>query len=420
MANVFVDEQSLVDVAAAIRTKNGTEEKYKPAEMPAAILAIQTGSEPIIEALAIKANGTYSAPDGIDGYNPITVSVPQEGAPTEEELTFTGSMSYRFANNGWNWFIDKYGSQIKIYKPSTLDSMFYQSSNLTDISFDIVGTGSSSSLYNMFSGCSKLKTLPKIKNFEIGNIQSLFSNCNNLREIPDTFLGECEFGSGATNGSLNSLFSNCFSLRRIPEKFIRVHDNCSSTLYWNNSFFGAVSNCTTLDELIDVPTYDVLSSGWTSNAFSNFVGYCHRLKRVTFKTQEDGTPYSTKWVSQSLPFDSYVGWAYSGYAARIYNYNSGITTDKEVQDDATYQALKNDADWWTKDVAYSRYNHDSAVETINTIPDTSAFLAERGSGTNTIKFKGAAGSKTDGGAINTLTAEEIAVAAAKGWTVSLT
>ena len=52
------------------------------------------------------------------------------------------------------------------------------------------------------------------------------------------------------------------------------------------------------------------------------------------------------------------------------------------------------------------------------MPDTSAYLAANG-GTNTIKFKGESGSATDGGAINTLTAEEIAVATAKGWTVSL-
>jgi hypothetical protein len=64
-------------------------------------------------------------------------------------------------------------------------------------------------------------------------------------------------------------------------------------------------------------------------------------------------------------------------------------------------------------IEYSRYNHDSAVETINSLPDVSA-----GSG-NTIKFEGAAGSLTDGGAINTLTEEEIAVATAKGWTVTL-
>ena len=94
-------------------------------------------------------------------------------------------------------------------------------------------------------------------------------------------------------------------------------------------------------------------------------------------------------------------------------------TDKEIKDDATYQVLKDDPDAWTTKLEYAFYNHDSAVETINSLPDTSAYLAEAG-GTNTIKFKGNAGSKTDGGAINTMTAEEIAVAAAKGWTVAFT
>jgi hypothetical protein len=102
---------------------------------------------------------------------------------------------------------------------------------------------------------------------------------------------------------------------------------------------------------------------------------------------------------------------------RVLNYNSGITADKEVKDDATYQALKNDPDWFATKIEYSRYNHDSAVNTINSLPDTSAYLAANG-GTNTIKFQGASGSLTDGGAINTLTEEEIAVAAAKGWTVT--
>ena len=98
--------------------------------------------------------------------------------------------------------------------------------------------------------------------------------------------------------------------------------------------------------------------------------------------------------------------------------DSGITADKKVTDDVSYQALKNDPDWYTTDIAYSRFNHDSAVRTINSLPDTSAYLATAG-GTNTIKFKGEAGSATDGGAINTMTEEEIAVATAKGWTVSL-
>jgi hypothetical protein len=97
---------------------------------------------------------------------------------------------------------------------------------------------------------------------------------------------------------------------------------------------------------------------------------------------------------------------------------NGITEDKFVYDDLTYQALKDDPDWFTYKIAYSRYNHDSAVNTINSLPDTSAYLATAG-GTNTIKFRGEAGSATDGGAISTLTEEEIAVATAKGWTVTL-
>jgi hypothetical protein len=130
---------------------------------------------------------------------------------------------------------------------------------------------------------------------------------------------------------------------------------------------------------------------------------------------ENGSPRVENWQNQIIDLSSNVGYSTSENKGMITSYNSGITADKEVSNDATYQALKNDADWFTANVAYSRYNHDSAVETINSLPDCSA-----SGGTNTIKFTGAAGSSTDGGAINTMTEEEIAVAAAKGWTVSFT
>jgi hypothetical protein len=91
---------------------------------------------------------------------------------------------------------------------------------------------------------------------------------------------------------------------------------------------------------------------------------------------------------------------------------NGISNADYVGDDATYQANKNNPKWFTDKVEYSRYNHDSAVNTIKSLPDTSAY------GTNTIKFKGEAGSATDGGAINTMTEEEIAMASVKGWTVA--
>lgn len=153
--------------------------------------------------------------------------------------------------------------------------------------------------------------------------------------------------------------------------------------------------------------------GYKYSMFSNVFSNTYRLKNFTFNKEEDGTAKSINWTNQTIDLSNNIGYCSSFGKNYILNYNSGITKDKEVKDDATYQALKNDPDWFTQKVEYSRYNHDSAVNTINSLPDVSA-----GTG-NTIKFKGEAGSATDGGAINTLTEEEIAVASAKGWTVTL-
>jgi hypothetical protein len=157
-----------------------------------------------------------------------------------------------------------------------------------------------------------------------------------------------------------------------------------------------------------------ISATWATNAFTGFGLNCYRVQNITFETNA-GEPIAVNWKAQTIDLSKNVGWGLS--SGMIVNYNSGITVDKEVKDDATYQALKNDPDWFSINVAYSRYNHDSAVATINSLPDASAYLATAG-GTNTIKFKGNAGSLTDGGAINTLTEEEIAVATNKGWTIT--
>ena len=172
-------------------------------------------------------------------------------------------------------------------------------------------------------------------------------------------------------------------------------------------------NCWSLDEIKGLR----LSTGSniTENFFSNTFNRCHRVKDVIFATQEDGTPYTANMKNQNIKLNEFVGYFanYSdGYGG------AGLPESAAIKDAGTYATNKNNPDSWTAVSEYSRYNHTSAVNTINSLPDTSAYLATAG-GTNTIKFKGAAGEKTDGGAINTLTAEEIAVAAAKGWTVTL-
>ena len=214
-------------------------------------------------------------------------------------------------------------------------------------------------------------------------------------------------------------FNNNYSLRRIPSwwyKF-RLNEESTAFLSYTYSLYYTLFNCChTLDEALDIPVWRC-QAAQTSNMFNNTFQTCYRLKDFTFETNPDGSPIVAQWKSQTI--DLQVGYlAMDSYIRYITDYNSGITADKRVGNDTTYQALKNDPDWFTIGADYSRYDHDSAVRTINSLPDTSAYLATAG-GTNTIKFKGASGSKTDAGAINTLTEAEIAVATAKGWTVTL-
>jgi hypothetical protein len=171
--------------------------------------------------------------------------------------------------------------------------------------------------------------------------------------------------------------------------------------------------CYSLEEVIGLGVDGTMSETtpryYYSNAFTTTFGATYRLRRVTFETNPDGTPAVCQWRSQTIDLSG------SGVGS-VTSY--GFTADTQIKDDATYQALKNHPDRWTSSKNYSLYDRASAVETINSLPDTSEYLKTNSTWSNTIKFAGGNGANTDAGAINTMTAEEIAVATAKGWTVS--
>lgn len=406
MAKVLVNESSLTGIADAIRGKNGTTDTYKPSEMAAAITAISGGGEPTIEALSVTSNGTYTATDGVDGYSPVTVNVPQDGGPPESAFVFSGNCSYLDYYGKWDWFINQHGNRITTSNIEDTKSMFY-ASDVENIPFEInCATNSSINMYYMFYDCN-VKELPKINNVKPINLHGFASDCSFLKIIPSDYFSNWNFSdiSNATSaytGEAGYMFYRCFRLRSLPTDWLGNMNKKAnrSYVYFNNGF----SSCESLDELTNMPI--PYTATYTSDIFSGFVIYCYRLKNLTFASTTE-----KQWKSQVLDLSVNTGWSSTQV---VFHFDDS----KKVTDDTTYQALKNDPDWWTANVAYSRYNHDSAVATINSLPDTSAYLASAG-GTNTIKFDGAAGSATDGGAINTLTEEEIAVATAKGWTVTL-
>lgn len=331
----------------------------------------------------------------------------------DEVLHLTGDCKYKFAYGSQDWLVNSYGDRITTENISNLQNTFLES-QVEYIPFELnCDPTKYTSLYSTFQNCSNLKQVPKINNCKIGSCENLFENCDHLRYIPNDINSWFDWTGFDTSTYKfgNNTFNYCYSLRSVPMDFLN-HGDSNQFATYSNMYYHLFYNCCALDEIIGLPIPRADRMNFTSNMFNETFSNCYHLKDMTFATNEDGSPIVVKWKNQTIDLSRSVG--YAPTVASITNYNSGITADKLVNDNTNnYDTLKNDPDWFSNVVSYSRYNHDSAVRTINSLPDTSAF------GTNIIKFKGAAGSATDGGAINTLTEEEIAVATARGWTVSL-
>jgi hypothetical protein len=339
------------------------------------------------------------------------------GGGEVEPIELTGSQSNACGGAIATNYIKLFGNTITTKNITDTNNMF-ASSTLEKIPFGInYSNGSPRNMSMMYSKCSNLTELPVMNNVYPEQMNGLFEYCQRLRYLPENFGADWNWDRihSYNYSKINGVFSSCYSLRKIPSSFLSdLWNNATTSSYI--VYYSAFYSCFCLDEIIGLPIHPV---GISSNAFSSdSFNLATRVKDITF-VMDNNMPKTANWTKQVIDLKTVGHYdSYTGNNKFFINYNSGITADKEVFDDATYQALKDDPDWFTCNVSYSRYNHDSAVNTINSLPDTSAYIAEKG-GTNTIKLKGAAGALTDGGAINTLTEEEIAVAAAKGWTITL-
>lgn len=381
MSKVLVEEGNLTNIANAIRTKGNTTAVYKPGEMAAAISNLSTSTSAYV--------------------------------PTDEDLTFRNCQShYLFTENQFSWIFNNYkDKKIRFTGDcSSAQSLFYgcEQEDLSNVIFEdchssdpeFGGLGLAQLLEE-----AKTKYPPKIKNCDIKSLVGAFRYARALKTLPS--FENCTIAYGGGYIPINQMIQDAYSLEDVNfdlSKTIKLRDTNAYTGFYKE----VIWSCYNLKSVVFSLPMVQESPVTQYNQFDGFIASCPRLRHLKFKNYLP----SLQMKSQVIDMTAYIG--YSQYWVDT----EYFLTDKEIKDDASYQALKNDPDAWTKDIYYSFYNHDSAVETINSLPDTSAFLADQG-GTNTIKFEGKVGLSTDGGAINTMTAEEIAVAAAKGWTVAL-
>jgi hypothetical protein len=409
MAKLIINDTTLSAIGDALRQQTGTADPIAPSQMAPMILSLKT--------------------DGIPA----------------DAFSLTGNCNYRFYADNWSWLIADYGYKMHSSNITNMAATFLSCKGFDDLGFELnvvngvncnqafdgceikimpiingkIGTGycmfrdsnietarnyecdSLTGTYTyemMFYNANKLQTLPYLINRRPSDCNCMFSYCSSITDVPADYFDTWQI-SGTAN--LNGMFAHCHSLRRVPTAALQGIFNGRTGATYHNLF----SNCYALDELVGLPT---ISLGTNFNYFSNAFTNCYRLKSITFETEADGTPKTTTWKNQTLDLTT-VGFDPSSQLALV---PSGeFTSSNCAEHNINYNVVKNTDDWWTPYYQYSRYNLTSAIETIQSLPYTS--------GNNNIKFKSDAGNGTDGGGIYLMTEEQIAVAAAKGWTVSL-
>ena len=423
MSKVFINESSLTSIGNAIRGKTGSSE----------LLSVPDGMVAAIESITTGGSGSAVLP--------------------EELRVITGDVQYLFSKDYATLYLKAFGKQITT-KDLVNPQMFSGNETIEEVPFDLNiasgytnnifencyklkkikdinianPTNTQNSLGGCFSYCRSLKEIGVIRKPMISNLYQTFNSCYNLNYI--TIEGAVVENTGIDR--LYYTFGHCRGLRELDSSFLKLLRANHSTGY-NATFY----LCYSMDRIVGLGVpISSSSKTYTQNMYAYTFYQCNRLDELTFETNDDGTPKELYANNQEIDLSKGVGYCSGRTTCNIagdimegkpvpdfYDYiqpsasstdiwNYQITADKHTEE------YYNHKDSWTEDLLYSRYNHRSMVNTINTLPDTSAFLASNG-GSNMIIFKANQGDSSPWGGTSNLTEEEIAVAVAKGWTLGI-
>ena len=185
---------------------------------------------PVLESLSVNANGTYNAPSNIDGYNTVSVNVPQSGGTG---FDFNQLYSVNFKTNGTtidltgldtSTFTSMYGMFSECLSLTSLDLshfdtrnvtnmglMFYTCQNLASIDMSGWKTSNVTNMGSMFEYCYNLASLD-LSHFDTSNvteISAMFNSCNAL-----TSLDLSHFNTSKMTG-MYYLFNGCTGLKSL-------------------------------------------------------------------------------------------------------------------------------------------------------------------------------------------------------------
>jgi hypothetical protein len=236
MAHVYTEEQNLVDIANAIREKNGTDNTYAPSEMASAISDIKVGeldfSEIYNQEQANELNQYYK--DSID----YAEDIKRNWDENNTSCIFNDKNIVYFPNiNVGNCNTLKFnGCTNLVYMPKNMDF-----SNVVNF-------------MQAWYECTELQYLPDVINLKSAKIcNRIINNCPKLKKMP-LFInseGVEDFQFAFSNIKLDSITINTDSCKNLngicyASKYKNIIlSSIRNATYLNNSFY----NCTELIEL---------------------------------------------------------------------------------------------------------------------------------------------------------------------------
>ena len=259
MANTLVTvyDDTLEDIADAIRGKNGSPDTYKPGEMPAAITAIPSGGGVGIprevdadgKLIYPTQNTVFSLPPSVtDLGNSVLYGAFEHYSayPTDIDLRYITTISgndalYSFAYTGSNRPILKtidFRSLTTVSGRNAFRRAFWRCNGVTSINFSSLTTVSASDAFNSaFSECSSLTSI------DLGSLATMsgpnafyytFEKCTGLTSVV--------FSSLATvsgDSCLKNAFSGCTHLTSVSFPALTANSFGSKT----NQFETMLSGC---------------------------------------------------------------------------------------------------------------------------------------------------------------------------------
>lgn len=305
-AEDLMDGKQLIDGAGRIvegtftLDAEVTEQDSLIEQIQTAIQNKMVGDAPVIEALEIAANGVYTAPEGVDGYSPITVNVPvPEGyiQPTgtleitengEHDVAAYAAVSVNVAESGggvdestnteWLAKLITSGSQsIEIYNDKATGTLepyaFYYNTNVSKIELPNIEYLKERS----FSSCTSLKTLllPGLMGY---TYQYMADGCSNLETVD------------VHNSSYISSYSfrNCTKLQKI--------DLHKAETIGTSSFYGCSKLVTLILRMDAVPTLGG-TNAFTGTKIASGTGYIYVPSALV-----DSYKAATNWSTYANQF----------------------------------------------------------------------------------------------------------------------